>query len=74
MVIEGSQQSVQKEVTTVAQQATSVLSKGKLAVIAHCMLYVTVHGKTNHIALELNLRYEPNKSPGVTIINFDFLA
>ena len=26
--------------------------------------YVTVHGKTNHIALGFNLRYEPNKLPG----------
>ena len=34
---------------------------------------VTVHGKTNHIALVLDLRYEPSKSPGVIIIDFDFL-
>ena len=26
-------------------------------------IYVAIHGKTNHIALGLNLRYEPNKSP-----------
>ena len=35
---------------------------------------MTVHGKTNHIALGLDLRYEPNKSPMVIIIDFDFLA
>ena len=38
------------------------------------LLYVTVHNKTNHIALSLNLRYEPNKLPIVIIINFHFLA
>ena len=36
--------------------------------------YVTIHGKTNHIALGLNLRYEPNKLPMVIIIDFDFLS
>ena len=37
-------------------------------------IYVTVHGKTNHIAVGLDLRYEPNKSPVVIIIHFHFLA
>ena len=37
-------------------------------------IFVTLHGKTNHIALALDLRYEPNKSPMVIIIDFDFLA
>ena len=35
---------------------------------------VTVHGKTNHIALGLSRRYEPNKLPMVIIIDFDFLS
>ena len=35
---------------------------------------VTVHDKTNHIALGLNLRYEPKKSPMVIIIDFHLLA
>ena len=32
--------------------------------------YVTVHDKTNHIALGFNLRYEPNKSPMVIIFTY----
>ena len=36
---------------------------------------MTLHGKTNHIVLGLDLRYEPNKSPMmIIIIDFDFLA
>ena len=31
--------------------------------------YVTIHGKTNHVALELNMRYDPNKLPMMIIIN-----
>ena len=38
------------------------------------IIYVTLHGKTNHIALGLYLRYELNNSPMVIIIDFDFLA
>ena len=37
-------------------------------------IYVTVHDKTNHIALGLNLRYEPNKSSVVIIIDLHFLV
>ena len=46
---------------------------GRLLII-YAILYVIVHGKTNHIALGLNLRYEPHKSPGVIIIDFDILV
>ena len=31
------------------------------------VMYVTIHGETNHIALGLDLRYEPNKLPMVII-------
>ena len=35
---------------------------------------VTVHEKTNHIVLGLNLRFEPKQSPRVIIVDFYFLA
>ena len=36
--------------------------------------YVTVHYKTNHIALDINLRYRPIQLPKVIIIIFYFLS
>ena len=35
-------------------------------------IYVTLHGKTNYIALGLNLRYEPKRSPTCSLIIIDF--
>ena len=35
---------------------------------------MTIHDKTNDIALGLNLRYEPNKLPTVIIIDIHILA
>ena len=38
------------------------------------MYYVILHDKTNHIALDIYLRYRPKQLPNVIMIIFHFFA
>ena len=47
---------------------------GQICIKTAFLTFVIAHDKANTIALDLNLRYEPKKSPKVIVIDIHFLA